>query len=493
MPFLNSLRRQGADLTARVGLPSLSMPGRGVMLSGAWQEVSGQTTNYEVRPLRVDHVFRAAKRAGRRTAMAAHQGSHTLVRGFVDAPLVYPDEPEGRRSFADLEAELMKMGEGTRELMAKAAPDLAFLEYTMTDDCGHQWGGASDEYRQAALLIDDQIRRLAETLDLRSTVLMVTADHGHTPRGGHGGPEAPVMQVPLVMCGGIIRPAFRAEVRQIDIAPTAATLLGAAFPASNQGRPLTALLDLSDEQQRQIHARLLQQREGFVARYRSWLAGAAVAPGPVDPEAPLARIEERLHALTREAQQAGEERRAAEQRQRAPLAALIALALPLLVGALLATGALPRAQLAPALLAALLGLLLYAALFGAFGLGYSFSTVNKDENVKPFFARDVLAGVLAAAGAAALAGGLLRRRSPGVDRVDLLAQGTLAVAVLAWPFLAKAALFHARFGAVLRWSLPDPAWGFGFYLDLLVLMGLGLGAPVLALAALAGAGVARPR
>ena len=53
LPFLGELRARGADYDCRIGEPSLSLPGRAVMLSGAWQEVNGQPTNYDPRPLRV--------------------------------------------------------------------------------------------------------------------------------------------------------------------------------------------------------------------------------------------------------------------------------------------------------------------------------------------------------------------------------------------------------------------------------------------------------
>src|SRR5207245_4367798 len=68
MPFLNELRRQGADAECRVGLPSLSLPGRAVMMTGAWQEIHGQATNFNPRPLPVEHLFQTAQRKGLSTA-----------------------------------------------------------------------------------------------------------------------------------------------------------------------------------------------------------------------------------------------------------------------------------------------------------------------------------------------------------------------------------------------------------------------------------------
>src|SRR5918994_1370985 len=71
MPFLNELRTRGADLECRIGLPSLSLPGREVLMSGAWQEIHGQATNFNPRPLPVEHLFLTARRRGLGTALAA--------------------------------------------------------------------------------------------------------------------------------------------------------------------------------------------------------------------------------------------------------------------------------------------------------------------------------------------------------------------------------------------------------------------------------------
>src|SRR5688572_9193696 len=68
LPSLDALRARGADFTCAIGLPSLSLPGRAVILTGAWQEVHGQMTNYNPRPLNADHLFRLARRRRLETA-----------------------------------------------------------------------------------------------------------------------------------------------------------------------------------------------------------------------------------------------------------------------------------------------------------------------------------------------------------------------------------------------------------------------------------------
>ena len=90
LPFLNELRARGGDADLRIGLPSLSYPGRAVMLAGAWQEIHGQTTNKNPRPLRAEHVFSQARKQGLPTALAAGANALTLFSPHVDDKVEYP-------------------------------------------------------------------------------------------------------------------------------------------------------------------------------------------------------------------------------------------------------------------------------------------------------------------------------------------------------------------------------------------------------------------
>src|SRR5436309_14863256 len=113
MPFLNELRRQGADVDCRAGLPSLSLPGRAVMLSGSWPEIHGQATNFNPRPLTVETLFQTARRKGMRTALAAGAGAQALFAPWIDERVVYGRlDPADSRDLPKLEAELRRLGEG---------------------------------------------------------------------------------------------------------------------------------------------------------------------------------------------------------------------------------------------------------------------------------------------------------------------------------------------------------------------------------------------
>lgn len=493
MPFLNELRKRGADFECRVGVPSLSLPGRAVIMTGAWQEIHGQTLNLNPRPLPVEHLFATAKKRGLSTAHSAHADTHRLFAPHVDEPFVYPEAPPGR-SLAELRSELRRMGESSAALLRERKPRLAVLELTMTDDAGHQWGAASSEYRQAALAIDDELRPLVGQIDLARTVVIVTADHGHTARGGHGGPEEAVLRVPLVMAGGPLRKGAAGRCLQVDIAPTVAALLGIEIPASSVGRPLLEALTLDAAQRDGVLRSLYLERHNFVTRYVAWLESGTGQGVPADagdtPMIAPGGFDSGLAELARRQDEAKEARLALERKGRLP--ALVLFLLPLLALLVLRpTGVASTRELATAVLAAAGALVLYHALFPPLGLAYTFSAMNKDEEMEPFFRKDMILGVACCVVAVCAAAFSLKRRRPEASRLDLARLTWLVVTALCAFFMTRIGFVYWRYGVALRWHLPDAVWGFAFYLDVLVVMALGFAAPVLPLFAFAGAWLGR--
>jgi hypothetical protein len=59
-----------------------------------------------------------------------------------------------------------------------------------------------------------------------------------------------------------------ADIEMVDIAPTVAALLGTTIPASNQGRGLTEMLALTDEQEAAFNGALLTQQDQLLQNYQ---------------------------------------------------------------------------------------------------------------------------------------------------------------------------------------------------------------------------------
>jgi hypothetical protein len=502
LPFLNELRARGADYDCRIGEPSLSLPGRAVMLSGAWAEVNGQTTNYNPRPLKVDHVFAAARRQGVVTALAGGPSGLQLFAPTLTRAVAYARDPETAPAAAYEAAQTLQADQaGVMLERIRGRRALALIELHAVDETGHGWGGVSPEYAHAAGLADAAIRGLASRLDLEQDTLVVTADHGHVETGGHGGPEDPVMQVPLVLAGAGVRAGARGTCRQVDLAPTLSALLGLAIPSSNQGRPLVDALSLDPPHRRQVLLAVLAQRERYVPGYiyRLGALGDATAPdyatsaavgADAPPDADEAWVSARLDALDRREADARKGRRILETQARA-LPTVIGVLTPLLFAVLLiALGIVPPGELRRAALSAAAGLALYHLALPAVGLRYSITAINKDEWVAAFFRKDMVVGV-AACVTAVLVGAWRERAAHKASRFELARFSWLVTAVFCYGFLVKIALVFWEQDVTMRWEVADMRWAFGFYLDILVVMAAGVLAPLMVLPAWLGGRLAR--
>ena len=103
-------------------------------------------------------------------------------------------------------------------------------------------------------------------IDLTRDTVIVTADHGHVSRGGHGGAEPEVSSVPLVLAGkGIVPGASARNAQLVDVAPTVAALLGVPAPGQDRDGALGGV-ELLDR---------LQGIAGDVARLLARLVDAA--------------------------------------------------------------------------------------------------------------------------------------------------------------------------------------------------------------------------
>jgi hypothetical protein len=462
-------------------------------MTGAWQDIHGQATNYDVRALTVEHLFQLARAHGRSTALAAGAKTQAMFTPYVARGAVYEEEPE-TAPFNQYANALQRDLRTATRLLQDSRADLAQVELNLTDEAGHGWGSASPEYARAAQEVDDALRALAALVDFQRDTLVVTADHGHVATGGHGGPEPEVMQVPLVMAGRGVRAGTTGTCAQVDVAPTVAVLLGLPLPSANQGSPLLDALELTPEARREVLANLVAQREAFVRSFAQGLttleagrtdtpsAGLRVSsPLAASPAGDEKALSQRLAALAAQAAGARETRVQEEAPPRGRRAVLVAAAPLALLGLLFWARAFSAREAARSAAFALAGVATYHLLLPVAGLSYSLTAVNKDEWLQRYFMTDMGLGLVICAVAVAVL--CVWQRRLGADLFALCRQAWLCAAVFCTAFVLKVAFVYARHEVVPRWFLPDQYWGMAFYLDALVVMAVGLCAPALALIA----------
>lgn len=240
MPTLERLGRQGAQADVRVPWPTIPQAAWTTLLSGVTPELSGAVQLIPVDddppPIDGDHLLRRARVTRHTTALAGHQSWASMIpAGALTATAFSPGKT------ADDDARLVQQA---LDILTTNPPDLMVIQLSQVETAGNTYGGASDEYYRAAQRADALVRRVAASLDLRTTVLAVTSDHGHLDRGGYGGPEPPVTTVPLILAGPGVQPGDHGTIDQSDIAPTLAALLGLPLPAESNGTIRFEMLDI---------------------------------------------------------------------------------------------------------------------------------------------------------------------------------------------------------------------------------------------------------
>jgi type I phosphodiesterase/nucleotide pyrophosphatase len=286
LPFLDDLRRRGVDSEATSHYPTWSRPNYVSILTGVPPHASGVRTNHHATPVLLDSLMDRARAAGLRVATATdydvlprlflrrqgHGPPPAPAAGASPAAGAPPATDPGGDAASDLDsleqpgalpgirapdADLASPFDDARyapwpggfseagSALAAGHADLVILLVGAVDAAGHAHGGDSAQYRDAAVIADRAVARVLAHVDLSRDAVIITADHGHTGRGGHGGVEPEVLAVPLIAAGAGIRPgATVLDARLIDLAPTVSALLGLPAPGHGLGRTLTELLTL---------------------------------------------------------------------------------------------------------------------------------------------------------------------------------------------------------------------------------------------------------
>ncbi len=246
LPVFGQLRRAGAAVAVQSIPPTYSQTAWATLLTGAPPD-SNDAPPFDLpltdlRPLEVDTIFTRAHEAKLQTALLGLADWGRLIPpGQLDHTF-FVDEPGPGADQAIIEAAL--------PILENEGAKLILIHFTQIDFVGqHQGGSSGAAYRQAAYTVDAYLDQIRSALNLSHTVLIVLADHGHTPDGGHGGNELEVIWQPMVMIGEKIVPGNYSDIYQTDIAPTVSALLGLPPPKINQGRILLEMIEMAPPDQ----------------------------------------------------------------------------------------------------------------------------------------------------------------------------------------------------------------------------------------------------
>ncbi len=433
LPALNQLRQKGADGIGVTGQPSLSNPGRAVMATGASSEVHGITTNFATQTVEVDSVFSLARAAGLKTAIAGIPFWYRAFGHHADQHLrtskePQPSDPDSLRDWQ------RRSCEESLTFVRQTSFDFLVLDWNAGDTASHDFGALAPATAAIYEVIDQCLGDVAASQDLRHTVLIATSDHGHIETGGHGGSEPEVITVPLVLAGGPIRAGAKISARQTDIAPTITALLGLPLPGTCEGRILLDGLDVNPSVRATLTRAQERQQQEFATFRKALLAGTVAEAAKV------------------------------ARRSRNAVTGTVGLGLLLLLAWVFTAVLRSSSEWRGAVLGLAAFYIVYFSLFNLQGMGYSLSTVNREEYLNRFFMTDmVLAGI------GLLAANFVMGILAGQASLRLPAATTLVVSLS----LALQVLFvYWSEGLWMGQWMPNLNLLFKAYLDLLAMFAL---------------------
>ena len=428
LPAFGQLAQAGASGAMRVTVPSLSNPARAAFVTGAWPEVSGVTNNSTFEPVPVQSVFGLAAPRGLRSSVF---GSRFWPRAFGESvERVSPAARYSSYAVSELVRWQSQYCDEAVKYLADSDAAIRAVDLQAGDEAGHTHGGASDAYREVIASVDGCLGRIADQVGPHVT-LVALSDHGHIHRrgrGGHGGLEPEVLYAPFALAGPGVRHANQIEAEIVDIAPTISTLLGLPIPANSQGKVLWEALDVPAEHDADLKQLEQEQRTALQAHMPDRTASLR------------AQRSERLPSV-------------------------------ILIGCCLVAGIFGsvhgQRQHARALLVSFACFVLaYFALFYAFGVGYSISSIVRQEYLYTFLAKDAGAAATAFGISAVVLFRLVGRRSGAAIRLATLI-GSVAALLVAWT--------HFEHGLTMdRWMVAlGPV--FQAYLHMVAIVGVVLG------------------
>lgn len=208
--FLEGLvnRGTGSRWTAEAVLPSVSRPAYESLMTGTTPDRHGITSNEVIRRSQMISVWDIARRAGLRTAAAAYYFFSEL---YVRAPFdILQDRiadnddqaliTQGRFYYdGDMpDAEVLCDAE---ELRRSTDPHFLLIHLNHTDVVGHHYGGESAEYTAYLHHLDAWLARFLPTWLEAGYTIVVSADHGMSVAGHHGGTDSDQRCVPVYVWG----------------------------------------------------------------------------------------------------------------------------------------------------------------------------------------------------------------------------------------------------------------------------------------------------
>ena len=235
----------------RASLPSMSGPCYASIHSGVSPQEHGVLTNAHIFRVQKPDIFSQVRKAGGVTGAVTHSWWSEF---FNRAPFDFVrdieyDEPEGPihhgrfhtmtgyghdNQMTPCDADLFAT---LSMLAARHGIDYGILHSCTLDSMGHRFGHDNVTMDHACAALDAMLAAFLPGWLKAGYEVIVTADHGQTDRGHHGGHEDLQQDSALYYFGPAEGPSDDTLIDQLQLAPTVLSRLGIAIPDTMKAKP----------------------------------------------------------------------------------------------------------------------------------------------------------------------------------------------------------------------------------------------------------------
>lgn len=236
----------------RAVLPSMSACCYASIHTGVPPQRHGILSNGMVTRVTAPDIFAAARGAGQRTGAVTHSWWSEM---FNRAPFdmvrdIEYDEPDAdsinhgrfhsmtaydhRNQMTPCDADLFAT---LTMLTRRFGIDYGLLHTCTLDSMGHRFGHECREMDHACAVMDAMLAAFLPQWRADGYEVIVTADHGQSLRGHHGGTGADQRDVVLYYFGDAEGPQAGATLDQLALAPSILNRLGAPVPDTMRAAP----------------------------------------------------------------------------------------------------------------------------------------------------------------------------------------------------------------------------------------------------------------
>lgn len=251
MPTLARLAGDGASGIVQTGPVTTTAPCVYSLTTGRPGNLVQAIFNFHSSETRVDSLLSTMVDAGGRIALAGDPAWHRQFGWIVP----HADRHESPEPGITIEHHIDAWdAEAVDFVLAKYRDPkyrLLILHLGSVDAVGHMVTPLSPRYTEQLTFIDGLVSRTEAAIDLRTTLLLVTGDHGMASRGTHGGEEEARL-TPYVMVGPGVQPGVRRDLPQTALTSTLSALLGLPFLPVSEHPPATELLARAPEEARAL-------------------------------------------------------------------------------------------------------------------------------------------------------------------------------------------------------------------------------------------------